>query len=190
MYDLFYNYLLVSHKATLPGLGSFFIEDVPAKLDFVTQSLAAPAQKITFREDQSGSDKQLFFYVSKELNISEPEAANRLQALGLRIKETALNGSVELPGLGTLQKSFSDNIYFVPQHNIVSVLPNINITNSIVSNANLVDLYDSGDARIIKQKGEAPPEPKIESSEKEDYWWVFAIILAVLGVGALLYYYA
>ncbi|MBN8838073.1 MAG: hypothetical protein J0I09_12490 [Sphingobacteriia bacterium] len=189
MYDLFYNYLLVNHKAVLPGLGSFSIENVPAKLDFVTQSLSAPAQKIVFNANHSVIDKQFFFYLSKELKVSEQEAGNQLNQFAQKVKDNALNGGIELPGIGSLQKSSADEVYFVPKHNILSVLPNINLRHSIASGANLVDLYDAGNARIIKQSENAPPETKIETTDKEDYWWVYAIILAVMGLGALLYYY-
>jgi hypothetical protein len=52
-----------------------------------------------------------------------------------------------------------------------------------------VDVYDTAESTIITQEVEISSEQKIVVNKQEDYWWVYAIILALMGVGALLYYY-
>lgn len=191
MYNIFYKYLLLNHKATVPGIGYFAVEETPAKMDFITQTITAPNQEFKFVNEASDlSDKTFLLYLSKELNVNEVEAANRFKQFVQTVKEGALNGGVNLPGLGTLKRSYEDVIYFLPEYNYNKqpILTNIHIEQTVAANANLVDLYDAGDTRILKQEN-APAEEKIVIREKEDYWWVYAIILAILGLGALLYYY-
>jgi len=191
MYDIFYRYLLLNHKASVPGIGSFMVEDIPAKMDYVTQTISAPKQEFKFESEATvNADKTFYFYLSKELKVNEVEAINKFNHFAQTVKEGALNGGAVLPGLGTLKRSYDEVIHFIPEYNYSkqSLLNNIQLQHSVVAEANLVDLYDPGDSRILKQEG-APEEEKITTKEKEDYWWVYAIVLAILGLGALLYYY-
>jgi len=54
-------------------------------------------------------------------------------------------------------------------------------------------IYDySGDSvRMIEQEYIPKPGEKevFHHGQKEDYWWVYAIVLAIMGMAALFYYY-
>ncbi|MBS1626308.1 MAG: hypothetical protein JSR09_11710 [Bacteroidetes bacterium] len=192
MYNIFYKYLLLNQKAAVPGIGYFTVEETPAKMDFITQTISAPNQEFRFTNETNCTiEKTFLFYLSKELKVNEVEAINRVNQFAQTVKEGALNGGVNLPGLGILKRSYEDVIYFVPEYNYAKqpLLTNIHLEHTVAANANLVDLYDAGDTRILKRENAAPEEEKIVLKEKEDYWWVYAIVLAILGLGALLYYY-
>jgi hypothetical protein len=52
-----------------------------------------------------------------------------------------------------------------------------------------MDIYANVQPSIIKQSNFQGNSEKLVAKEKEDYWWVIAIVLAIMGLGALLYYY-
>jgi len=189
MYGLFYKYLILNQKADIPGLGNFIIESIPARMDIVRQSLTAPSQSFSFHHDKAVTDKSFFQFLAREMNVSEMEAINRFNGFSRKIKDNALHGGIDMPGIGTLGTNNEGEIFFHPIKKQFPVFSEIRLNLSPAANANLVDLYDSGETKIITQETEAPPEEKIVMKEKEDYWWVYAIVLALMGLGALLYYY-
>jgi hypothetical protein len=189
MYELFYKYLILTNKAIIPGVGNFSVQKIPAKLDFVTKTLIAPAQNFNFNEEHSMADKDFYNYLAREMKVEEVDAVTQFQSFASQLKETAFNGGIELPGLGTLKNLSGDNIYFFPEYNANSTLQSIQLNMSPAANANLVDVYDSGETQILTQEVIIPEEEKIRTKEKEDFWWVYAIILAIMGLGALLFYY-
>lgn len=189
MYELFYKYLIVNHRVGLPGVGNFYIESVPAKLDIVHRTLDAPFESIHFSPDAPVNDRAFYDYLSRETQLNGIEAVSQFNELSKRIQETAAQNAVALPGIGTLKKNEEGEFIFYPEIKSNSLLHQIHLKNSVAADANIVSVYDSGETTIITQDAVAPEEEKIVMSESEDYWWVYAIILALMGLGALLYYY-
>jgi hypothetical protein len=114
------------------------------------------------------------------------------QAFSLSIKENLdSNKPVELPGIGKLQKAYNDTDVAFTEENIVSpiFLNDIKLGAATDSKANLVELYKTGDNLIITEETEDDRLEMIIKEKDEDYWWVYALILALMGIGALLYYY-
>ncbi len=190
MYPILYKYLLVNKQMTLPGLGVFNIKPIAAELDFVKGVLHAPQVAVHFTKDPAAVDKNLFQYLSKELGVDEWQAVRKFIDFTYIIKETIETKSVvELPGLGKLQKSVNNEIYFVKGDNLKPFANDIKLNAANDSSANLVELYVTGDNLILTEETEDDKLEMIVKEEGEDYWWVYALILALMGVGALLYYY-
>ena len=100
------------------------------------------------------------------------------------------DSGIQLPGIGLLKGNGEGNLHLISDELKNEGLQTIYLDNSeITANANLVDVYDSAESTIITQEVEIPADEKIIANKQEDYWWVYAIILALMGVGALLYYY-
>lgn len=192
MYQQLFKYFVLNRKVSLPELGVFSITTVPAKIDFVAGILHAPQPKIAFQQGQANLDRNLFQYLSKELKIDEKQAVHDLQAFSLNIKENLENNMpVDLPGIGKLQKGYNDNdVLFTEEHITTSLfLSDIKLNSATDSKANLVELYKTGDNLILTEETEDDRLEMIIKDKDEDYWWVYALILALMGVGALLYYY-
>ena len=189
MYELFYKYLIVNQRIGLPGVGNFHIQTVPSKIDIVHRTLSAPAQWVDFTPDAAFNDRPFFDYLSREMNLNGIEAVTRFSEFSQEILENAIRTGVELPGMGTLRGNEEGVFSFYPEIKSNPLLPNIQLDHSVAANSNIVSVYDSGETKIITQEAIAPEEIKIIMQESDDYWWVYAIILAVMGLGALLYYY-
>ncbi|MFP5040391.1 hypothetical protein [Parasediminibacterium sp. JCM 36343] len=192
MYPLLYKYFLVNKKMSLPGLGDFSLQETPASLDFVKGVLRAPQAKISFSNKYSNNiDKNLFIYLGKEMKVEEWEVAKKFQEFTESLKQNIENHkAVELPGIGKLQKSYDSDIFFVPEGDATTTSsPDIKLNNTNDSRANLVELYSTGENLILTEETEDDKLEMIVRNKEEDYWWVYALILALMGVGALLYYY-
>ena len=190
MYEFLYRYFILNNKLALPGIGSFSTENVPAKIDFVSKRLTAPSKNILFANNNAGMDKQLLLYLSKELKLSDTDTVKSFTEFVKHLAKSVVNGGAELPGLGTLQKAVSGEIYFYPEYKSNKALREISLDTEEISNANIVDLYGTVETEIITQKVEIPESEKLHLHDNEtDYWWLYALILAIMGIGALAWYY-
>ncbi len=192
MYPFLYKYFLVNKKVGIPGLGSFSLQEIPASLDFVKGLLRAPQSKIVFTKSNSDAvDKSLFIYLGREMQVEEWQVARKFQEFTAAIKSNLdSNKAVELPGIGKLQKGYDDELMFIADTGATLVpSADIKLNNTNDSRANLVELYSTGENLILTEETEEDKLEMIIKHKEEDYWWVYALILALMGVGALLYYY-
>lgn len=190
MYELFYKYLLLNNKAYLPGVGSFAVTQTPASMDFENKKLIPPSQSIGLNATEVGDNYFLYQFLSKELNISEAEAALKVDGFSKDIQAQAnQHGSVLLPGIGRLKKGFMGSFDMETELENKEVLPDIWIDKSQAANTLLMEVYSNVTPGIIRREGIIEAPEVFAKPESEDYWWVYAIILAVMGLGALLYYY-
>jgi hypothetical protein len=190
LYELFYKYLILNGRASMPGIGSFGVEQIPATMDFENKKLNPPTQSIKLESSEIATDTySLYNYLAKELNVNESEAARRFQDFSHDIqKQAATNGSVLLPGIGRLKRDY--NGYSIDaETETKQVLPDLWITKTQAAGTGLLDVYAEMQPSIIKQSSFDGDGDRLIVSEKEDYWWVIAIVLAIMGLGALLYYY-
>jgi hypothetical protein len=93
-----------------------------------------------------------------------------------------------LPGIGNIRKEFSGYVIDTDTES-KQVLPDLWITKTQAATTSLMDVYANVQPSIIKQSNFDGNSEKLVTKEKEDYWWVIAIVLAIMGLGALLYYY-
>ena len=192
MYPLLYKYFLVNKKVGIPGLGIFSLQETPATLDFVKGSLHAPQSKIVFNKNEEAKvDNNLFIYLGKELKLEEWQVAKKFQEFTESIKQNiAGNKAVELPGIGKLQKGYDDTIFLIPDVEATLIpLGDIKLNNVNDSRANLIELYSTGENLILTEESEDDMLEMIIKHKEEDYWWVYALILGLMGVAALLWYY-
>jgi len=174
----------------MPGIGTFGVEQIPATMDFENKKLTPPTQNIKLETNEIATDTySLYNYLAKELNVNESEAARRFKDFTHDIeKQTAANGTLLLPGIGKLRKDYSGYV-IDPETDSKQVLPDLWVTKSQAASTGLLDVYAQVQPSIIKQSKIESTTDRLVVTEKEDYWWVIAIVLAIMGLGALLYYY-
>jgi hypothetical protein len=192
LYELFYKYLILNMRASMPGIGTFGVQQIPATMDYENKKLNPPTQSIKLESSEIATDTYSFYnYLAKELNINESEAARKFQEFTHDIqKQAAANGSVLLPGIGRMKKDYANGYVVEPETDTKQVLPDLWITKTQAASTGLLDVYANAQPSIIKRTSVAETEvDRLIVKEKDDYWWVFAIIIAIMSLGALLYYY-
>lgn len=196
MYQLLYKYFLINKRLSLPGLGNFTLQETPAALDFVKGVLKAPQSKVGFDNAVANRfDNYLLFYLTKELKMEEGQVVKQLQSFSSSImRDLEVNNGVELPGIGQLRKNNSEDtesFVFIPDDGLAmnTLSADIKLMNSNDTKANLVELYTSGDTLILTEETEDDKLEMIVKEKQEDFWWVYALVVMMMGVGALLWYY-
>jgi nucleoid DNA-binding protein len=186
MYDSLYKYLILYKKLNIPGIGSFAIEQIPARLDFLNKQLHSPLPVIRFNLGNAVADKHFYDFLAKEKGLQEWEAIRQFNDLTFEIKNTVNSkGMVELPGIGTLKKEFTDTYSFQPAGSLQPYFPDVAAERIIRKNAtHSVKVGDAEKSSTEMQELLAPEKPK------KSQWVKYAIILAVLGAAAIAYYYA
>lgn len=163
-----YKFLVWQGHLAIPQLGSFVIEKKPARFDEESGELLAPQSLVSFSEGETPVSEKFFFnFLAAETGLDEVAAIQEYhaycQALRTKITET---GSAGIEGIGKLSRR-EDGAIVLQSATLVSYLtPPVKV----------------GDAVLITS-----PE-RAEGTEK-DLWWFYALILAILGLGALAYYY-
>ncbi len=165
-----YKFLVLNGHLSIPQLGSFIIKQLPAHSDAASGLLYPPKPVISFTQGEILMSEKLFFdFLSNELGIDEVTAIKQFHEFADHFRnELEEKKLVSLKGVGVVGKGEDGSMHFEPATNLSNLLPALQIDESI--------LY-------------AEADNELEQSSKHDYWWFYAIILLILGVGALVYYY-
>ncbi len=114
--------LLLRHqKVVIPGFGSFIVVKKPAQLNKATRELTPPSVTVRFDPKQKSDDNRLTGAIRSKQHQSE---AGALKVIGDFIKATedalTLNERVMLDGLGSLVKSKSGELDFIPEEGFLN----------------------------------------------------------------------
>jgi len=193
MFELFYKYLILNNQASLPGIGSFLVEQIPASMDFENKKLIPPSQKISLNNTENVEEVLSFqSFLNQELNIDNNQSWQKLTAFTENIQTQILsNGSLELPNIGKLAKNINGGFTLNTSNSADNkqALTDLWINKSQAANTNFMDVYSDTMPTIIRRDNFVENNNVFINKESEDYWWVWAIVLAIMGLGALLYYY-
>lgn len=202
MHEILIRYLDKNKNFHLPGIGAFELVTEAANLDFINQTIYPPKAHIVFHAEKealivtesssitnektaSSTDNkdQLRHFLSKHLNMPESIAIHEFEQYAAFVKLTLeKNGFYELPGIGVLQQNeksthlanaYSSEKYFEPLH----------ITQVIRENA-------THSVRVgEEEKTSDQMKEYLHREVKKERWWIAAVILSVIGIGAIVYYY-
>jgi hypothetical protein len=189
MFGLFYKYLILNKKATVPGVGIFYIERKPARLDFANKIFIAPQLQVNFKSHASVADNGMYTFIAKEEKIDEPEAVSRFNDFGNEIQKSLKEHNVaELPGLGVISQSDEGKMFFKSTNILKEYFPDVAAERILREHAEHPVLV--GDLnRTNAEMKEALAEDIRKSSGSKDNWWIFAVALGIIGIATIVYYY-
>lgn len=191
MYESLYKYLIFYKRLALPNIGVLSVEQVPGRLDFLNKQLHSPIPVIRFATDRSvAADKQLFEFLASDMGISTIESIKKFNELSFYIKdELARHGEFVLSGIGTLKKEFGENYAFQPEVSIQQYFPEATAERIVRKEATHTVKVGEKERTIKINAGEETETTEDEVEEGPDRWWMYALILGILGLAALVYYY-
>lgn len=169
MYKIIAPTLFHEKICRLPGIGTLKMVPHSAVPDFVNGVIRAPYDIIEFDRSIDGSNE-----------FNEFSAISELLQNHLNEK-----GNFLLDGIGTFIKSNDGEIAFDPYIVDDIFTPEITAERVIRQDAShniLVGDQQTTSAEMTEYFSEEKPVEK-------DNWWIWAIVLGAVGVGALLYYF-
>ena len=111
--------LILDHDSlSLPGLGTFVVEDMPASFSDRGYTVNPPYRRVSFSERKSADGLLAELYASSN-PVQEEEAEAIINAFVLDLKaELQRDKGVDLPGLGRLRATRENHIFFVPDEDL------------------------------------------------------------------------
>ena len=111
--------LILDHDSlSLPGLGTFVVEDMPASFSDRGYTVNPPYRRLSFSERESADGLLAQLYASSN-PVQEEEAEAIINAFVLDLKaELQRDKGVDLPGLGRLRATRENHIFFVPDEDL------------------------------------------------------------------------
>lgn len=192
MNQYLHKYLVLNKKLSIPDVGNLIIESNGAQLDSVNGILYAPSPIILFKQDAAKADKFFFDFLAQEMGTDEVVAIRSFHDYLYKIK-SSLNTSQgsNIPGIGRLKKEENGYILFSPEKNLQELLPQIKIGANYPIAKKLAAIDFDQDHELTAQEEDDIKEIMGQETEEQraDNWWVYALILLLIGVGALLFYY-
>lgn len=194
MYQYLHKYLVLNQKLSIPDVGNLTIETNGAQLDLNNGLLFAPAPSIQFKQEQTSfADKYFFDFLAQEMGVDEVVAIRSFHDYLYKIKATinTPQGS-DLPGIGHLRKEENGYILFTPEKNLLELMPQVKLSTPGFQISKKIEEYTSEDDRELTEQEQEDIRELLGQDSQEtgaDNWWVYALILFLIGVGALLFYY-
>lgn len=109
--------ILETESVTLPGLGSFVAEVVPASFSDKGYTINPPYRRLSFSHREGGDTRLADLYAASN-GVSREEALQLLSEFLSGLRETLMSRkAVALPGLGRLRATRENNFFFVPDEN-------------------------------------------------------------------------
>lgn len=177
-----YKYLSLYHHASIPGVGNFVVEQQPARIDFISNTLFPPMQTIIYKPGTAITEKSFYGFLARELNVNDVEAVRKFQDFAYQLKNNINQyKQVELSAFGIFKKDAFGSIVFESTA-APAFFPEMVFKKPIP---------DSSEVKAVTSEPYSPQLAEIarEEEAKKDYWWIWALLLALIGIGALVYYY-
>jgi hypothetical protein len=211
MTDVLVSYLLQHKSISIPGLGSMYIERIPAQTDFVNRRILPPDYHFRFDKYFDAPDKDFFTYLAKQQNIADYEAIKWYNEWAYALRSKLREGhAVEMAGIGTLKKDISGEIVFESAgriHSLQEPTPANRVIHTHTQHKMLVGDQEitrkimvtdvvKGDVEDIIEQAEPPvaetePAPEEPGKKKKDKkgggWWVFALIVAAVALSLIFF---
>lgn len=191
MRQLLFKYLVLYKKLAIPKVGSFNIEQLSAEVDQTNHLLFPPSQVVRFKANEPSADKHFFDFLVRETGLELLEVIKHIQFLSQQLLKDAQekNGAI-LEGIGVLKKDENGHLLFFSEHPLDYLFPQVKVDKSISSTT--VHGIEPTEYNIAELEGDELRDLLGQKSDElleADNWWVYAIALILIGIGALLFYY-
>ena len=178
MLDPLYQYLFLRKKVSIPGVGSLAVKNAAARFDETSGTLVPSVPYIVFEQGTALTDKNFYYFVSHHAGLSEVDAVRKYQDFSYQLKKDIQNNEqVELPGLGIFKKDPSGRIGFGPL--IDASLYFQPLTPLALGKKPEIEREEAHGIEVYDESGTVP----------KDRWWVWALVLTIIAIGAIVYYY-
>lgn len=190
MTEVLTSFLLQNKSLSIPGLGTIYIERIPAQTDFVNKQILPPGYHFRFDKYFDAPDKEFFTYLAQQKDIADYEAIKWYNEWAYELRSRLRNDNEEVwPGVGSFRKDSSGEISFQSAGAIPTYekpAPAVRIVRTHTHATMLV-----GDREVTKeivhQDGENYSEETIH--REKDSWWIYALIIGAIALSAAFFHF-
>jgi len=188
MIEALTSYLLQHKSISIPGLGTVYIERIPAQTDFINKQILPPSYHFRFDKYFDAPDKDFFTYLAQQKDMADYEAIKWYNEWAYDLRNRLrTDEEVHWTGVGTLKKDASGDIVFEASGAIPSPQEPAPATRVIHSKAQHTMLV--GDREVTREiSAEETVYPEEETPQKSN-WWIYAIIIAAIALTAIFFHF-
>lgn len=182
------TYLLQHKSISIPGLGSMYIERIPAQTDFVNKRILPPDYHFRFDKYFDAPDKDFFTYLAQQHDIADYEAIKWYNEWAYDLRNKLREGQViDWPGIGKLKKDINGEVHFESAGAIDTLqepVPAVRVIHKNVEHTMLVGDQEVS-AEIPQPVYEEYPEP--EPYPQRETWWIYALIIGAIALSIIFF---
>jgi hypothetical protein len=187
MFAVLNAYLFQHRSISIPGLGTIYLETLPAAVDVADRTMLPPVYRFRFDKYFDAPDKEFFAYIATQRNILDYEAIKWYSEFAFELRNRIKNeDSVSWDGVGVLRKDGGGNVLFESVESpllFMQPTPAIRVNRQDAQHTLLVGDRErtSGEMNDLLQE-EGHGRGRLA-------WWIIAIIIAVAGLAFLGWYF-
>jgi len=183
MFAVLNAYLFQHRSISIPGLGTIYLETLPAEADVVDRTMLPPGYRFRFDKYFDAPDKEFFGYLASQQNMLDFEAIKWYNEFSFELRNRIRSEEqVSWDGVGILKKDGSGNVLFESVRAPAFFLqptPAIRVQREDAQHTLVV-----GDRE--RTSGEMNEWLQEENNGRRRIsWWVIAIVLAVAGLAVI-----
>ena len=187
MWQVLNAYLFQHRSISIPGLGTIYLETMPASVDVADRTMQPPAFRFRFDKYFDAPDKEFFAFVAAQRNILDYEAIKWYNEFSFELRNRIrAEEQVSWDGVGILKKDSSGGVQFeaAPAPMLfLQPVPAMRVSRQDAQH-NLV----VGDRE--RTSGEMNEWLHDHARQRKRLpWWVVAVILAGLALAFLGWYF-
>ena len=187
MFDVLNAYLYQHRSISIPGLGTIYLETLPAAVDVADRTMLPPAYQFRFDKYFDAPDAAFFSYIANQQNILDYEAIKWYSEFSFELRNRIKNeDAVSWDGVGILKKDGTGNVLFEPAESPLQFMqptPAMRVNRQNAQHTLLV-----GDReRTSEEMNEWLHDDA--RRRRRVAWWVIALIIAIAGLAFLGWYF-
>jgi len=181
-----YSYLLQHQSLSIPGMGTIFIERVPAQSDFVNKQLLPPSYHFRFDKYFDSPEKDFFTYLALQKNMADYEAIRWYNEWAYELRnKIRTDNPVALDKIGVLRKDLSGEILFEPERLLPAYHDAVAAQRVIRTHAKHTVLV--GDREMSNEQAAEYLEE--ETQVEKESWWIYAAVLVAISLVVLFFHF-
>ncbi len=188
MFDVLNSYLFQHKNISIPGLGTIYLESLPASMDTSTKNMLPPLYYFRFDKYFDAPDREFFSYLATHQNIPDYEALRLYSEFSFVLREKInREESVSWEGVGELKKNAEGNIVFESTLGTPFFLQPVPARKVVRPDAKHTLLVGDTERTNVEMNEwlQQETEPR-----KKSLWWVYPLIIAAIALIALLFHFS
>jgi hypothetical protein len=185
MIDILNGYLIQHKSISIPGLGTIYVERLPAMNDFTNRLIQPPSYRFRFDKYFDAPDKDFFHFLAANKNIPEYEAIKQYNEFAYELRNRIRHDDhFTWPEVGVLSKELSGEIHFesISPEAYLQPVSAIRVIRQDARHTLLV-----GDQETTTQDmSELLSEGTFVEKES---WWTYALILFAVALCLLFFHF-
>ncbi len=188
MFDVLNSYLFQHKSISIPGLGTIYMETLPASVDSGTKNMLPPLYYFRFDKYFDSPDREFFSYLAAQKHIADYEALKLYSEFAYNLRNTInQQEKVKWEGVGELKKNGEGNIVFESSIGNPFFLQPVPAKKVIHPDANHVLLVGDTERTSVEMNELLHTE---EGGQRRSLWWLYALIIGIAATLVILFHFS